>query len=249
MQHACVSQKPWHSLNNKASKDNDQLSENMVICPKTMTPLSTPHNPPAMRRTRGRNTCSQSKMMACQIDRAERELQKTRTQESCQEAASSPAEGYICSCSSSSRRQRWMSPFHLHAARRASKPACFNERCKSPRVSRCGTPPPPRGKPPQPWVPRLAPLDLWAPLVSSQWSCSHSSNVCCRMPKAFSSEASHMCAFLQATSLRASLMYSCNSYCVLNLASSSATALQYEVANCSLGFARHQRCRGTATSP
>mmetsp|Transcript_16265 Transcript_16265/g.47541 ORF Transcript_16265/g.47541 Transcript_16265/m.47541 type:complete len:226 (+) Transcript_16265:654-1331(+) len=225
MQKTCVSPKPWSLWNKSDSSDRDQLLENMVNCPSTMTALKIPQSPPRTRSTRGLSAPSQSSTAPCQQERATCQRQSMPKQGPCHDAASSKAEGNICSSRSSSSRQRRTSSSQRQAARRASSPAFFRAVWSWARHSRRVASSPPRGTLPQPWlvsggrVPR-------APFVNSQCSCSHSSRVSCRTLKACSSLGSQICTLREAISVRASAMTSWSSNCVLSRASSRLTAAQ-----------------------
>mmetsp|Transcript_43286 Transcript_43286/g.137664 ORF Transcript_43286/g.137664 Transcript_43286/m.137664 type:complete len:226 (-) Transcript_43286:613-1290(-) len=225
MQKTCVGPKPWFSRKSTESSERDQLLENIVSWPRTIMALRIPQRPPRMRSTRGLSVPSQSSMAPCQQDLATCQRQIIRARDPCQDAASSTAEGNICSSRSSRSRQRRTSSSQRQAARRASRPACFSARWSCARHSKRAASSPPRGTLPQAW-PLSGPRAPRAPFVSSQWSCSHSSRVCCRMLKARSSVGSHICELREMISVRASLMTSCSSNCVLSRASSMVTATQ-----------------------
>mmetsp|Transcript_108312 Transcript_108312/g.323910 ORF Transcript_108312/g.323910 Transcript_108312/m.323910 type:complete len:226 (+) Transcript_108312:791-1468(+) len=225
MQRAWVQPNPWSLWKSSESRDRDQPLENIVNCPRTITALRTPPRPPATRSTRGLSVPSHRSIEPCQQDRTRCHRQSTWAQDPCQAVASSTADGKSCSSRSSSNRQRRTSSSQRQAARWASRPACFSARWSCARHSMREASSPPRATLPQ-TCPPSGPRGPRAPFVSSQWSCSHSSRVCWRMPKARSSVGSHNCMLRDTISARASLMTSCSSNCVLSRASSMLTATQ-----------------------
>mmetsp|Transcript_86069 Transcript_86069/g.221620 ORF Transcript_86069/g.221620 Transcript_86069/m.221620 type:complete len:213 (+) Transcript_86069:503-1141(+) len=212
MQRSWVAPKPWPFLKSSESRDSDQLLENIVSCPSTITTLRTPQRPPAMRKTRGLRVPIHRSTAPWQRVLVHGQRQSTCSQEPCQDDATSTADGYRRSSRSSRIRQRLTRSSQRQAARRASRPACLRARWSSPRLSMrvasrvFPASSPPRGMLPQPWPP--ASLGPRAPLVSSQWSCSHSSSVACRVLKARSRSGSHICMLRDEISVRASLITS-----------------------------------------
>mmetsp|Transcript_100730 Transcript_100730/g.285509 ORF Transcript_100730/g.285509 Transcript_100730/m.285509 type:complete len:208 (+) Transcript_100730:790-1413(+) len=206
---------------------------------------------PARRKKLDLSLASHRTVAVRQQVRTEWQRQNIRANVPCHEVATSTSDGNFCSSRFSSIRHVPTSPSQRHAARRASRPACFNARCNCARDSMrvASSPPgPPRGTLPHP-CPAPCSRGPRAPFVSSQWSCSHSSSVACNVLNAASIAGSQFCMFRERISVRASLIMSWSSYCVLSLAFSMVAATEYIIRSCSPGFACRQKWRGTATRP
>mmetsp|Transcript_65745 Transcript_65745/g.189565 ORF Transcript_65745/g.189565 Transcript_65745/m.189565 type:complete len:256 (-) Transcript_65745:481-1248(-) len=227
-----------------------RLRRGTLTWARTIAPLSKAHMKEATRNTHRRKWRSHIVTTLCQNDLAGCHWQMPRAQEPSHDAASSAADGYICSSRSCNARHCRTSSSHRQAARRASNADCFRERCNSTRLGKRDASSPPRGTLPQLlWIPPSARFAFRAPWVSSQCNCSDSSSVSWRTSKARSIAGSQVCTLRVTISMRASLITSCNSNCVLNRASSIATAMQCNHLSCELGLASRQSSLGTAANP